>query len=710
VDRLAEVYGAIDPRSLRTGVLYDRVLPLSGIEHFDGRPGAPARSLRAWRQVYDELRRAGPSPERPAPEAVVDRGRSRRDAIPITLLFDRYERLRRDAIERGAVEVREGRLHLVEGTDALERHTAFAVAPLRTETWRGGDLRFVLDRADFFSNAGTALDPLEIDFDDGLGFRRARFGATLAVRYRTTGVKTIRVRAHVGGEAFEAASTFAVRGLVAPLPDDTLHVTGTIPYLGAVAAGDAYVYRAPGHGAIVNPVVVVEGFDLDNTMNWDELYALLNQEGLIETLRAEGYDAVVLNFADATDYIQRNGLLLVQLLQEVQAIVGPPTTIALVGASMGGLAGRYALAYMESNAIPHSVRTYLSFDTPHLGADIPLGIQYWVRFFSGQSTEAAFLLSRLDRPAARQMLVYHYTNPPGPTGEPDPLRATFLADLAAAGDWPLGVRKVAIANGSGTTLGQGFAEGAQLVQWSYGDFFVSLLGNVWAVPSLSSRVIFDGRIRILFSDTRQTVTVSGTQPYDNAPGGWRATMTQMDEVSAPYGDIVALHPAHCFIPTVSALAFETSDLFHDVAGDPDPLAHTPFDVVYAPAMNQEHVTITPESADWIRSEIQTGVTGVEPPSPGATAAVRVGRPTPNPSSDPVRIALTLPRAATVDIRVLGVDGREVARLAAGDRPAGAHSVEWSGLDDRGSRAPAGVYFVRIAAEGRIQTRRLVRLF
>jgi hypothetical protein len=61
--------------------------------------------------------------------------------------------------------------------------------------------------------------------------------------------------------------------------------------------------------------VVVEGFDLDNSMNWDELYALLNQQNLLEDLRADGYDAVVLNFSDATDYLQRNAFVLVDLLQ-----------------------------------------------------------------------------------------------------------------------------------------------------------------------------------------------------------------------------------------------------------------------------------------------------------------------------------------------------------------------------------------------------------
>jgi surfactin synthase thioesterase subunit len=61
---------------------------------------------------------------------------------------------------------------------------------------------------------------------------------------------------------------------------------------------------------------------------------------------------VVLNFTDATDYLQRNAFVLVNLLQQIQGIVGPQTTVALAGASMGGLVSRYALAYMETNGLP----------------------------------------------------------------------------------------------------------------------------------------------------------------------------------------------------------------------------------------------------------------------------------------------------------------------------------------------------------------------
>jgi len=406
-DQLRVALDRLDTSDLKTGVLYDRVLPLSGIERFSG-DGRAVASRGLWRQLYEELRRASDDPtQRPSADALIERARLRQNVVPLAVIFDQYERIRSDALERGALVNQDG--HLVRGSgEAFEVHTAFAAAALRERTYRGSEVRFQLDRSSYFSNRAGAVPRLEADLDDGLGFRRMSFGLPLTAHYMETGKKTLRLRATTAeGATVEAAAAITVSALATPSPNDTLHVTGTIPYLGGVASGDAYVYLAPTRTHLVNPVIVVEGFDLDNSMNWDELYALLNQQNLIENLRADGYDAVVLNFTDATNYIQRNALMLVELLQQIRGMVGPQTTVALAGASMGGLVSRYALDYMETNGLPHSVRTFISFDSPHLGANIPLGIQYWINFFSGQSTDAATFLAELNSPAARQMLVYH---------------------------------------------------------------------------------------------------------------------------------------------------------------------------------------------------------------------------------------------------------------------------------------------------------------
>jgi hypothetical protein len=242
-----------------------------------------------------------------------------------------------------------------------------------------------------------------------------------------------------------------------PAPDDTLEITATVPYLGTPGTGRAYVVLAPGHATITNPIVAVEGFDLDNSMDWDELFTLLNREGLLDSLVGRGYDAVVLDFTDATTHIQRNAFVFTELLTQVEAQIAPSQTVAVVGASMGGLVARYGLSWLETNAIPHRVRTYVSFDTPHRGANIPLGLQHWVDFFSGQSADAAIFRDLLNTPAARQMLALHFGSTAGTTAAPDPMRAQLAADFAAVGGYPQDLRRVAFANGTGDGTGEGYA-------------------------------------------------------------------------------------------------------------------------------------------------------------------------------------------------------------------------------------------------------------
>jgi hypothetical protein len=703
---LQKAFEGLDPEGVRTGILYDRVVPLSRALECDGGGGAPSVGPREWRQMLFEMTNAAiEEPEWPAVGELDARAKGAvlRGVYPVAFLNILYDRIRPDAFEDGTLAVRDGRVTLSQG-DPFETDRLFAVSAMRGYTHRGERVVFSFDRRFYITNDGDTPLALDTDFDDGQGWRAVKIGGNEAVRYSAAGTKTIRTRLTLAsGRTLHGAFDFSVENLQTPNPDDTLGVTAAIPYNSAYGTGEAYVYLAAGHTAIVNPIIVVEGFDLDNTMNWDELYQLLNQENLLETLRSRGFDAVILNFTDATDYVQKNSFVVVELIDEIRGLLSPYHDIALVGGSMGALCARYALAYMETASLPHGVRTFISFDGPQAGANIPLGIQYWLDFFSDLSTDAAFLLSRLDTPAARQLLVYHHTTPPGATGESDPLRAAMMADIAAAGSYPMLPRKVAVANGSGARAGQGFSAGDQIIRYEYSSLLIGITGNVWAVPDALSRTIFNGNIRIIVPTDQLTVTVSGTRPYDNAPGGRRDSMAQMDATPAPYGDIIALYTHHCFIPTVSALDLATNDLFYDIDGDPNLLLLTPFDAVYFPAENQDHMAITAQTASWLVAELESGVTSVD--APLASPVLELSSPLPNPASSAVSIRYATGHRGPMDLAVYDVRGRRVATLVdRTERAPGPGSAEMKVED-----LPSGVYFVRLRAEGRSLARKFVVL-
>lgn len=103
-------------------------------------------------------------------------------------------------------------------------------------------------------------------------------------------------------------------------------------------------------------------------------------------------------------------------------------------------------------------------------------------------------------------------------------------------------------------------------------------------------------------------------------------------------------------------------------------------------------------------EIYTIQVPVAPP----VSAVPVGSPAfmtrlepsfPNPFRPATAIPFTLVESAEVALRVYGVDGRLIANLIDGERPAGHHVVPWDGRDLGGQRVPSGVYFLVLRANG-----------
>jgi hypothetical protein len=84
-------------------------------------------------------------------------------------------------------------------------------------------------------------------------------------------------------------------------------------------------------------------------------------------------------------------------------------------------------------------------------------------------------------------------------------------DLAEVGDYPSAPRLVAVANGSGARATQGFNARDQIVEWEYSSLFLSVIGNVSAVPDASRQTIFHGFVHVIFtSPEKRVVTVSGT--------------------------------------------------------------------------------------------------------------------------------------------------------------------------------------------------------
>lgn len=95
--------------------------------------------------------------------------------------------------------------------------------------------------------------------------------------------------------------------------------------------------------------------------------------------------------------------------------------------------------------------------------------------------------------------------------------------------------------------------------------------------------------------------------------------------------------------------------------------------------------------------------------PGAPLELALASPSPNPMRGATTCRFTLPAAGRARVTVHDVAGRLVRVLAEGAHAAGHHAVTWDGADEHGTRAPRGLYFVRLQAEGEQRVRRVVRM-
>jgi hypothetical protein len=618
---MQSIVANLDKSDITTHILSDLSFPFVDLSKYDGTSEENILTKRSWKEIYRQLFNASIDENvLPTPESFYANTSPyvSQDIVPIVIANVKYHRFKENALDDNLVSF-DGNVYndVPERSESpYEQKRLFASTVMKDELY-SGIVHFKLSTSFFLTNTQEDISSIEIDFDDGNGYITIDdLNSQFDVTYSTEGTKNLLVRATIDGETFVSHSQFALKSVANDNPDYTFDVTGTQSYSGETGTAKAYVlYGCGNNGQLRKPIIVSDGFDDGNLRNFAGMMALFNRHNFVGKLIADGYDVILLDYNDGAGYIQKNAYVLVSLLNTVNsqlAANGSKHKIVYAGPSMGGIIGRYALSYMEQNSIAHNVKLYISFDAPHLGANIPLGDQFWLDFFAGyaQSQGAMDGLATVNSPAAKQLLVYHYSTFPYTNS----LRTTMVND--ANYTMPAQCRKIAIANGSGngTTY---FNECTQMIGWSWtkSPYNNIIRGNTWSIPTGSPCRIFQGHfpIQFLFGAPTGFVTqdtYAGGQGYDTSPGGSiDVNKTIADGDTDNHGDIQSNFDNTCFIPMTSALSLSgvglTFNAIGSVAGYPhvNNTAITPFASIYAPVSNQEHVMLTTENIGWLLDEL-----------------------------------------------------------------------------------------------------------
>jgi len=240
------------------------------------------------------------------------------------------------------------------------------------------------------------------------------------------------------------------------------------------ASADVHILYANEDKKLRRPLIFTDGLDLGNEVIYDKDYdykvirrgALgwdtfvtgifeneFNQDPLtlsprmIGELLSSGYDVLFVDFHHGSTWIQANGECLISILERVNEEKTGDDMNIVIGPSMGGQIARWALATMESRDINHCTSTYVSFDSPQKGANIPLSLQALAYHFSLFDPEnGADLWAGLNNPAPKQLLVTHLDYMNG--GATECIRESYVAEMEALG-YPQKTSNVGIACASG---------------------------------------------------------------------------------------------------------------------------------------------------------------------------------------------------------------------------------------------------------------------
>ncbi len=306
---------------------------------------------------------------------------------------------------------------------------------------------------------------------------------------------------------------------------------------------------------------------------------------------------------------------------------------------------------MEQDNVDHNVKLYVSFDVPHLGANVPIGMQKGAQYLGLEYIDALGL-NPLNNPWSKQSLLHHYLAysqyPAGVPGYRDEFQ-TMVDNLG----FPQQCRNIAFNNGS-TSSPHGTAGDNMFYGFFQFDpcpiFCLTRKLEMWVdfASNSGSKSVFkfkQSKKNIWGNWVEETYDVLTSSTYsdygslDTCPGSYLDIIHRTyknshaefplyyfdGETNYPFGDFdwapivfswftdnyvwADLKADAIFMPSKSTLAYIGSNTsWYEELGCRNLVdtGETPFETYYTPLENQAHVAVhyDGDGIDWLLEEIQ----------------------------------------------------------------------------------------------------------
>ena len=456
------IFQPIDKNQIPTGFLEEYGCPMLPAATFNGTLTDSNRiDMNLWRTLYHQLQTgwtrstANPLPIITAVNNAIKQNVSSTLPIPIPLLLASYNTVKSNAFTSNLLSYSSSTKKVNDVTGRTQTpydaKTLFAGCPNKNISTTGSE-SFIIQSSMVWNNTGKSISQVQIDFANGQGFQTVTIGTAINITYPDTGFKKWTVKVTLSDNSIlqcyneynvlriaNTNSRFIWSESIKPFTwGDVNAVAGTRTAATVTVNFSNNNYT----GTLRKPLIVVEGYDVStiaptlqrsNYSVRDFIDAVTFEPGNTFDFNNQlddkaGYDLVFVNFADGAADIVLNAGAVQEVINRVNANKVIDNRFGnirqqnvVMGLSMGGLCARYALANMTKNfaATPTETRLLITHDSPHKGANVPLGLQYMIRMFSGVQLfgynvydiypDYNDAIGLLNAPATQQLLLYRAT-------------------------------------------------------------------------------------------------------------------------------------------------------------------------------------------------------------------------------------------------------------------------------------------------------------
>lgn len=482
------------------------------------------------------------------------------------------------------------------------------ISSLQQDIYQGSGV-FYLDLKNSIFESNDPFQKFEIDLLNGDGYKNYPYKDGQEIPFKFTAIGTTFVKVRLSTAQKEFIFNIAFNIVSTELPEFDMTFDLEVPSVitdekarssNAFTGGTASVQL--GCDRVFNkPVIVIEGFDPVNS-NTITGYLQPKYNVRFSQMQNAGYDIVYLSFSDATTWIQNNSSVLKQLINKINSSKVGNEKIIVIGESMGGLVARHALRSMEQNNQIHNVSHYISFDSPHKGANIPVGAQMLFEDAGNTSVgqlaqlfskEVRDFIAAFNSPAAQQMLI-RYKGP-----NPHPNFTNFQNELNQMG-FPLQTnRNVTIINGSLNGTLQRDGNNITEVPGQFMGRTTRYFGVIyWDINGTTNHINLETKVSELTinlnkKERKYTIPLN----YDITPGGSYFAGAQSGFLN------LNVNFSLSFVPTFSAVDYKGSlanqnSHYINAANALKSNGLGSFDTVYGDNFNDLHVDVQTEEDAW----------------------------------------------------------------------------------------------------------------